>query len=58
MPQNTFQPFSKNTSRLKKWWITKVIDDKNKIIESGSFNQSLYEKFKQIVNTPVCYVKK
>jgi len=58
MQENTFQSFSKNTSRLKKWWITKVLDDKKNIIESGSFNQDLYDKFKQIVNTPVCYVKK
>jgi hypothetical protein len=38
----TFRP---NISNLKKFWITKEIDHKGRIIESGSFNDELYKRY-------------
>ena len=36
--------FSPNISKLKKFWIRKEIKE-NRIIESGSFNEELYQKY-------------
>jgi hypothetical protein len=41
----TFRP---NISNLKKFWIRKEIKD-NRIIESGSFNEELYNKYLQAI---------
>jgi hypothetical protein len=50
--KNEFKPFSRNDSRLKKWWLTKTIE-KGRIIESGNFNDDLYNKFKKVVSQPI-----
>jgi hypothetical protein len=38
----TFRP---NISLKVKFWITKEIDHKGRIIESGSFNDELYKRY-------------
>lgn len=47
--KNTFVPFGKNLSKVKKFWIRREIDRNGRTIESGSFNEELYQKYKQAI---------